>query len=207
MDSYSLQKIRGAALGLALTTHANHKYNEYPFSFHLFSVANKVSGLCNKYNLSQEKETILYCACLLHDILEDSDTHYSDIVRMVGEPNEITIAIADIVYNVTDELGKNRQERHDKTFPKIKPDILSRITKLSDRNCNYLHNFITKYKLIGMYAKEHDHFVKELYKDPSDLPTLIIGSEYYALRRIELELWNKLFQLHTDVCKLLERAE
>jgi (p)ppGpp synthase/HD superfamily hydrolase len=66
--------------------------------------------------------------------------------------------IAEIVYCVTDELGRNRKERKAKTLPKIAQNPDAVIIKLADRIANIEHG-----GKIDMYAKEYFDFKFALY--------------------------------------------
>jgi len=126
-----------------------HRFQEYgeglPYFYHLEQVANEVGRIT-------AREDII-CAAYLHDILEDTPLSYNDLVKMFNKD------IADIVYNVTDELGKNRKERHEKTYPKIKSTYESCLLKICDRICNARHSLVTGSKMFKMYKAENEEFL------------------------------------------------
>ena len=62
--------------------------------------------------------------------------------------------VAEMVFAVTDELGRNRKERKVKTYPKIAANPEAIILKLADRIANIEHG-----GKIDMYKKEHGNFV------------------------------------------------
>ena len=74
------------------------------------------------------------------------------------------LRIADWVYNVTNELGKNRKERAEKTYPKIATCEFSTFIKLCDRLANTKHNSTKGGTLMGMYRTEYTHFRAVLKK-------------------------------------------
>jgi len=88
----------------------------------------------------------------LHDTAEDGDISYNKIKRYFGKE------VAEIVYAVTDELGRNREEKKAKTYPKIlaNPDALA--VKLADRIANIQHG-----GKIDMYKKEYPAFKEALF--------------------------------------------
>ena len=98
-------------------------------------------------------------ACYLHDVLEDTDATYEDLV------NEFDYNIASIVHDVTDEEGGNRFERWLKTAPKIRSNASSIFVKLCDRHSNMTQSLKTKHSTLGMYVKEYPIFKASLY-DP-----------------------------------------
>ena len=67
---------------------------------------------------------------ILHDTLEDTTLSYNDIKKAFGKE------VAEIVYCVTDELGRNRNERKEKTYPKIKANWKATVVKICDRIAN-----------------------------------------------------------------------
>ncbi|MFM9449568.1 hypothetical protein ACKI1Y_44750, partial [Streptomyces acidiscabies] len=66
----------------------------------------------------------------LHDTTEDCRINYNDVKSEFGE------LVADFVYRVTNELGRNRVERADKTYPKIAECAIATWVKLCDRISN-----------------------------------------------------------------------
>lgn len=89
----------------------------------------------------------------LHDVIEDAGISYNDIRVHFG------VEVVEIVYCVTDELGRNREERKAKTLPKTASNNDAIIVKLADRIANIEHG-----GKVGMYAKEHSEFKSYLYK-------------------------------------------
>lgn len=130
---------------LAISAHGTQTYDGYPYYYHL----EQVVDILKEYGYTEDKFII---SGYLHDSIEDTDVSYNDIRMKFGEE------IAEIVYRVTDELGRNRAERKAKTLPKIaeSPDAI--IIKLADRIAN-LRNPTKK----GMYAKEYKIFKDFLY--------------------------------------------
>ena len=86
--------------------HALQDYDGLPYDEHLQEVVDvlKKFGYGGKYLI----------AAWLHDILEDSSVSYNDIKKLFGEE------IAEITYCVTDELGRGRKEKKEKTYPKTR---------------------------------------------------------------------------------------
>ena len=76
-----------------------------------------------------DDETLLVSAWL-HDVIEDTDVSYHMVKVGFG------FDVAEAVYGVTDELGRNRKERKVKTYPKILANLNSLILKLADRIAN-----------------------------------------------------------------------
>lgn len=147
------------AIALAVQEHKSF-YGEYPYICHLLQVERTIQNFllgdpCFSSILGQ-----LRIAAILHDILEDTQVSKSTLDEMFGHE------IADIVFAVTNESGKNRAEKFEKTSVKIRGNALATILKLADRISNYT-NCIKQYNsnntnnLLKMYDKESARF-KEL---------------------------------------------
>jgi (p)ppGpp synthase/HD superfamily hydrolase len=141
------KKVYSEARMVAVKAHAGQPYDEiFPYEKHLDDVVKIIEmfGYSGKYIV----------AGYLHDVIEDGTVSYNDIKNYFG------IEVAEMVYCVTDELGRNRKERKAKTLPKTKSNPDAIIVKLADRIANIQHG-----GKIGMYAKEFKQFKEELYID------------------------------------------
>lgn len=130
---------------VAVKAHSNQSYDEiFPYEKHLDDVVDvlKRFGFSGKFIV----------AGYLHDAIEDDGISYNDINR------HFNTEVAEMVYCVTDELGRNRREKKVKTLPKTagNPDAI--ILKLADRIANIEHG-----GKIDMYAKEYQEFKGALY--------------------------------------------
>lgn len=140
-----------SAKQFALHAHRNQKYGEHSYSFHLEAVV-AVAG-------DHDLHEILVAACWLHDTMEDCGVKKEEIIALFG--NEI----AEIVFCVTDEPGKNRKERKEKTYPKIAANENAVCVKLCDRIANLKHSLQNKNtSLLQMYLTEHSAFRDKLFK-------------------------------------------
>ena len=88
----------------------------------------------------------------LHDSIEDDGISYNDIKKHFG------FDVAEMVYCVTDELGRNRKEKKEKTLPKTASNSDAIILKLADRIANIQHG-----GKIDMYLKEYNEFKGALF--------------------------------------------
>jgi (p)ppGpp synthase/HD superfamily hydrolase len=87
--------------------HSGQTYNdEVPYSVHL----GQVVDVLRRFGVSDDD---IYCAAWLHDSIEDTRVSYNDIRDRFGEK------VAELVFAVTNERGRNRKERNEKTYPKI----------------------------------------------------------------------------------------
>lgn len=143
----------------ASKAHEKQKYDNHPYSKHLADVEAVV--LKYKHHFTAEQLRLLRRCAWLHDVLEDTPVSF-DQLRSVAGPVE-----ASLVQLVTDEPGKNRKERKEKTYPKTRTSPLAVALKLADRIANVENACETKYSLINMYRKEHPDFKKGLKQDGS----------------------------------------
>lgn len=153
----------------AIAKHANQKYGDRPYSYHLA----QVSQLLAEFGyLGDEAIT---AAGWLHDTLEDTETTYTELVSEFGHE------ISDIVWAVTNEPGGNRVDRFRNTALKIQSNKKALIVKLADRIANTEASLQTNPKLYKMYVKEFALF-KELLYNPQQNAELI-------------PMWNRLIEL------------
>jgi len=110
------------ALLVADKAHANQTYDIYPYGYHIRQVVTIAEEL--GYDES------IVVAAALHDTLEDTELSYNDLKKAFG------VEVAEIVYCVTDELGRDRKERKEKTYPKIRSNWKAGVVKLCDRIAN-----------------------------------------------------------------------
>lgn len=141
-------KAKERALLVAERVHAGQVYDIYPYIYHVKQVA-KIAE-----DFGYDESIIV--AALLHDTLEDTDLSYNDILKAFGQE------VAEIVYAVTDELGRNRIERKSKTYPKIRANWKATVVKICDRIANVEQSIEYSPKLLEMYKKEHEDFCKNL---------------------------------------------
>lgn len=130
---------------VAIKAHSNQSYDGiYPYEKHTDDVVNVLIryGYSGKYII----------AGYLHDTMEDNGLSYNKILRHFG------LDIAEMVYGVTDELGRTREEKKVKTLPKTASNPDAIIVKLADRIANLEHG-----GKIGMYASEQEEFKKWLF--------------------------------------------
>lgn len=165
-------------------TETNHMYDTYlPYEFHLRMVAH----VADKYrhllddkvdyftgvrviDRGNDRTVTLRTACLRaawgHDLIEDCRVSYNDVKHVLGQE------AADIVYAVTNEKGKNRNERaNDKYYEGIRNTPGAVFVKLCDRIANVQYSKMTGSRMHEMYRKENDNFMLKLgYDDTNTHP-------------------------------------
>lgn len=102
-------------------------------------------------------------ACWGHDLIEDTRVSYNDVKEHLGQE------VADIVYAVTNEKGKNRKERaNDKYYEGIRNTPGAVFVKLCDRIANVQYSKMTGSRMFEMYKKENDEFIVQLGWDDTN---------------------------------------
>ena len=130
---------------VSIQAHGNQTYDGiFPYHKHLDDVVDvlKRFGFSGKYIV----------AGYLHDIIEDTALSYNKVKKHFG------LEVAEMVYCVTDELGRDREEKKKKTLPKTASNPDAIIIKLADRIANLEHG-----GKIDMYAKEYSGFKGTLF--------------------------------------------
>lgn len=95
----------------------------------------------------------LVAAAWLHDVVEDCNVRYKELVENFGQ------LVANTVWAVTDEPGSNRAIRHALTYPKTREFGPGLFIKLCDRIANVEQGGA----LLQMYRKEQEDFRRALY--------------------------------------------
>lgn len=133
----------------------NHYYDEYlPYEFHLRMVAQVADDFIH---LPENRWSDLTLACWGHDLIEDTRTSYNDCKKVLGE------YVANIIYAVTNEKGKDRTERaNDNYYSLIRETPGATFVKLCDRIANVQYSKLTKSRMFDMYMKENLEFITKL---------------------------------------------
>lgn len=142
---------------------ANQKYgDDLPYSFHLsqvYVVADKF-----KHLIPEEFHDQVFAACWLHDTIEDARQAYNDIKQEFG------YEVADIVYALTNEKGKNRKERENhKYYAGIRETRFTPFVKLCDRIANVRYSQSSGSKMFLMCQKENDDFLYNIAQENTEM--------------------------------------
>jgi len=136
----------------------NHKYDGKPKEIHLELA---IEYACKYVHLLPDDKAVseLLSAVWAHDVIEDCRQNYSDVKNVLGEN------VAEIVYALTNEKGKNRKERaNDKYYEGIRNTPFADYVKICDRLANVYYSKLHNPTLLNVYKKEHNHFKKALWK-------------------------------------------
>lgn len=146
-----------AAQTYALKKHQHQIYgDDIPYSVHLFLVVSFAQQFARLYFKGENLECVII-ACWLHDVREDLGVSYNEIKNLFGEE------VAEIVYGVTNEDGRTREEKAIKTYPKTAKNRLSVFVKLADRLANTYYSKLNGSRMFKTYAKEYEYFYKILH--------------------------------------------
>ena len=134
----------------------NHFYDEYlPYEFHLRMVVQSAKDF-EKLIPASKRYTVIMAAWG-HDLIEDSRVSYIDVSKNLEEE------VADIIYAVTNEKGKNRKERaNEKYYEGIRKTSGAVFVKLCDRIANVQYSKMTKSRMFEVYKEENLKFEKML---------------------------------------------
>jgi len=151
-------------ISFAIEAHnnTNHLYDGKPYSVHLSMVA----MIAQKYIacIPEQAQSDVLSACWLHDTIEDCRMTYNDIKQVAGE------TVANIVYAVTNEKGKNRKERaNDVYYDGIRKTMWAKYVKLCDRLANVQYSYENMSRMYGVYQKENDAFLEALFPNESEM--------------------------------------
>lgn len=146
-------ELMGKAKVYAVKCHAdtNHKYNGMPYDFHLQMVVDYAKKYA--YHLDDADILIAISAAWAHDVIEDCRQTYNDVKTALGKD------VADVVYALTNEKGRNRKERANASYYSlIRITPLATFVKLCDRLANAKYSKDTGSSMLEAYKKEHEHF-------------------------------------------------
>lgn len=124
-----MSHLQKQALEFATNAHSGQSRSDgRPFIWHPIEVASMVKA----HGYSSDE---VVCAAYLHDTIEDTEVTYEDIHKAFGRK------IADIVLELTNPMGDNEGERHERNLANAKHIrdgqlIESLIIKCADRACN-----------------------------------------------------------------------
>lgn len=100
---------------------------------------------------------VLIKAAYGHDLIEDTRVTYNDVLK------QTTIEVANIIYALTNEKGRNRKERADNLYyVGIVNTPGAVFVKLCDRIANVRFGILTNSPMVEMYKKENTDFLFQI---------------------------------------------
>ena len=148
-------------MAFAIEAHAkvNQQYDGKPYSVHLCMVYSQAIQFIS--HIPKHRRDDVLNAVWLHDTIEDCGLTYNDILKISNKE------VAEMVYAVTNEKGKNRQERaNDKYYKGIRETEFATFIKLCDRLANVLYSRETDSRMLHVYRNENEEFLKHLFERP-----------------------------------------
>lgn len=156
----------------------NHMYAGYlPYEFHLrLTVKTAKDFLFLPLNVEAQ---VLIDACAGHDLIEDARQSYHDVI--VGLEtcdqqwnNRYAVMIADTIYAVSNEKGKNRRQRaNEKYYAGIRETRYAKFVKMCDKIANVKYSALMADKL-QMHKDEHEYFLSQMQLEPLYQPMLTV---------------------------------
>lgn len=148
-------------ISFAIEAHAsvNQTYDGKPYSVHLAMVFSQAMTFIDCVVKNRRKDVLN--AVWLHDTIEDCRLTYNDILKISSKE------VADLVYAVTNEKGKNRAERANQKYYKGIRDVeYATFIKLCDRLANVIYSKQSQSRMFDVYKDENEKFLKCLFPTP-----------------------------------------
>lgn len=152
-----------AAGAYALEHHGEQDHGCLKIQDHLRDVVENVRKHYDPHvNISDPEEII--AAAWLHDVVEDTGVSPEDIHRKFGS------RVGELVDLLTDKEGRNRVERHLRTYHMIRRDPDATLIKLCDRRHNQARSIKHGEHWLAMYEKEYTYFKFALWTPHKFVP-------------------------------------
>jgi (p)ppGpp synthase/HD superfamily hydrolase len=152
-------KIEYSAAGaFALERHGKQDHGCLTIGDHLRDVADNARKHYDPHVNARDAEEVI-AAAWLHDIIEDTETDLDEISRKFGD------SVEEVVSLLTDKSGRNRLERHLRTYHAIRRDPDALLIKLCDRRHNQARSIKHGEHWMAMYKSEFNYFKFALW-DP-----------------------------------------
>jgi len=145
------------ALSWAINKHkeTNHLYDGKPYEVHLWQVVDVAKMFI--HCIREEDIELVYAVCWLHDTIEDCRVTYNDVKQEFG------IEIAEGVYALTNEKGRNRKERaNGKYYEGIRNTNVAAFVKICDRIANVKYSFESGSSMLKKYFDENEWFMLQV---------------------------------------------
>ena len=141
----------------ALRFHGDQNHGSLKIADHLAAVTEKLKLTLNQIGEDKFADAIV-AAGWLHDTVEDTSVDFDQLQEVFGP------FIANIVRAVTDSDGKNRLERHIKTYWRTRENGHAIIVKMCDRWHNHKRSIERNERFVKMYSDEYLYFKFALYR-------------------------------------------
>lgn len=170
----------------ALHASVNQTYDgTQPYGVHLDMVVDAVYKYGHSVCADQADVLPLFFGAYFHDSMEDARQSYNDVtktaMRFMNDHQAYTAA--EIVYALTNEKGRTREERAgEKYYQGIRETPYAPFVKLADRLANITYSFArggqTNTRMQGVYMTELPHFLTSIDAHQEDqrfsLPEMMV---------------------------------
>ena len=162
--SNKIDRIRQAAKDIHESV--NQKYDEHPYIFHLDSTYAIMLEHVDWYNVPDAFIPVLAFAAYFHDTIEDARMTYNDVYKKaveILENEEYAKMATEIVYAVTNEKGRTREERaNDKYYQGIRETPGAPFIKCCDRLANITYSESQNSSMRKKYSAEMKKFLESV---------------------------------------------
>ena len=129
----------------------NHKYDGKPYETHLQMVVDCAYEFIHLVDEPLKMHVI--ASAWTHDVIEDCRETFNDVGAVLG------LSVAELVYAVTNEKGRTRQERANNVYYQgIRDCKYAGFVKLCDRIANVRYSKEQGSRMFDLYKKEHRTF-------------------------------------------------
>ena len=129
----------------ALHASVNQTYDDvHPYAFHLDMVADNVNKYGHCVCACEQDVLPMFFGAYYHDSIEDARLTYNDVKKIALQymNEEQTFMAAEIVYALTNDKGRTREERAgEKYYQGIRETPYAPFVKLADRLANITYSF------------------------------------------------------------------
>ena len=151
----------------------NQKYDDKPYGYHLGFVATIMKTYVDEFNPGYELYKILFFASVFHDSIENARLTYNDVLKIAKEymSPEDAIQATEIVYALTNDKGRTRQERAGENYYNgIRETLYAPFIKACDRYSNIWYSKEKGSRMYDVYKKEMPEFLDHIQVDSNPVP-------------------------------------
>lgn len=166
-----VEKIRVAAWELHESVAQTYD-KTLPYGHHLSMVADAAMKYGSEVVEKEDDILPVVFAAYFHDSIEDARQTYNDVTKIAEEflTKEQAYMAAEIVYALTNDKGRTRQERAgERYYAGIRETPYAPLVKLCDRLANMTYSFKgtndANNHMHEVYAREWPHFIHAITSD------------------------------------------
>lgn len=169
-NSNLLSQIRDSAY--KLHADVNQYYDkDQPYQIHLAAVADIVTACGWAVCDHPDNVLPLVFGAYYHDSIEDARLTYNDVKKIACNYMSVEQAscAAEIVYALTNEKGRTREERaSEKYYEGIRNTPFAPFVKAADRLANASYSYKKQSRMMDIHAKEMEHFLESISSEHAD---------------------------------------